>query len=112
MLGLEKDPKLAKIRAQNPLNNIAVPTDGIRDLDERIDQFYVPMESSGDGIHPFLTVHKGLGPDNTFNLTKLVKDKHSSEGSQRSSRSRAGSVHSKGSAAGDDSFVEESSFED
>ena len=37
MLGLEKDPKLLKIRAENPLNHINVPKDGIIDLDERID---------------------------------------------------------------------------
>ena len=37
MLGLEKDPKLLKIRAENPLMHINVPKDGIIDLDERID---------------------------------------------------------------------------
>ena len=42
MLGLEKDPKLAKIRAANPLNNINVPADGLLDLDKRIDEFFEP----------------------------------------------------------------------
>ena len=77
MLGLEKDPKLIKIREQNPLNNILVPNDGINDLDERIDQFYEPMDpASGESLHPHLQVHKGLSHDskmnsNTFNYTQL-----------------------------------------
>lgn len=37
MLGIEKDPKLKKIREENPLNNIAVPQGLIGDLDDRID---------------------------------------------------------------------------
>ena len=36
MLGIEKDPKLAKIREENPLNNIAVPQCEMVDLEERI----------------------------------------------------------------------------
>ena len=44
MLGLETDPILVVIRARNPLNNIAVPMDGIKDLDARIDQFYIPLD--------------------------------------------------------------------
>ena len=37
MLGIEKDPKLKKIREENPLNNIAVPQGLIGNLDDRID---------------------------------------------------------------------------
>ena len=36
MLGIEKDPKLAKIRDENPLNKIAVPSAGVGDLESRI----------------------------------------------------------------------------
>ena len=37
MLGIEKDPKLKKIRDENPLNNIAVPQGLLANLDDRID---------------------------------------------------------------------------
>lgn len=48
MLGLEKDPKLLAIREENPLNNIAVPKMEMVDLDERIDQFYTPIDPESD----------------------------------------------------------------
>ena len=87
MLGLEKDPKLLKIREQNPLNNILVPKDGINDLDERIDQFYEPMDpGSGESLHPLLQVHKGLSLDSklnnsTFNYTQLSANQYKENGS-------------------------------
>jgi len=55
MLGMEKDPKLLKIREENPLNKIAVPKGIIGDLDSRIEQFYVPVDPSGEVMHPLLT---------------------------------------------------------
>ena len=91
MLGLEKDPKLIKIREQNPLNNILVPNDGINDLDERIDQFYEPMDvGSRDSLHPFLQVHKGLSLEskmqsNTFNYTQISANQYKENGSPASS---------------------------
>ena len=54
MLGIEKDPKLAKLRDQNPLNNIAVPKGQFADLDSRIDQYYVPFDLTGEVEHPLL----------------------------------------------------------
>ena len=57
MLGLEKDPRLIKIRAENPLNNIAVPKGRIDNLDERIDQFYIPIDHEGETMHPLLHVN-------------------------------------------------------
>ena len=36
MLGIEKDPKLLKIREDNPLNNITAPQCDLSDLDDRI----------------------------------------------------------------------------
>lgn len=39
MLGIEKNPKLHKIREANPLNNIAIPSGDLTDLDERISLF-------------------------------------------------------------------------
>ena len=74
MLGLEKDPKLLKIRAENPLNKIHVPKDGIVDLDERIDQFCI----SSDLYHPDDTMNNSqlyvsrmtnVNASNTFNYT-------------------------------------------
>lgn len=44
MLGIEKNPKLIEIKANNPLNNITVPTGGLGDLESRIDQFTVKKE--------------------------------------------------------------------
>ena len=98
MLGLEKDPKLAKIRAQNPLNNITVPSDGLRDLDQRIGDFYIPAEQrergADGGLHPFLRVQKGIEDQgNTFNYTQVGtsynKERCSSASSHRSKRSQA-----------------------
>ena len=54
MLGIEKNPKLMKIRNENPLNNISVPTGEVGDLDSRIDQYYVPVDLSGETVHPLL----------------------------------------------------------
>ncbi len=44
MLGIQKDPKLAMIREQNPLNNIHVPQGGVNNVDARIEQFYIPVD--------------------------------------------------------------------
>ena len=61
MLGIQADPKLAKIREQNPLNKIAVPQGLIANLDERIGQFYIPVDPDSEHIHPLLSVtNKGL----------------------------------------------------
>ena len=37
MLGIQKDPRLLKIREQNPLNNINVPFGPVNDVDARIE---------------------------------------------------------------------------
>ena len=54
MLGIEKDPKLAKIREENPLNKIAIPHGEIGDLDQRVAQYYVPVYDAPDFVHPVL----------------------------------------------------------
>ena len=54
MLGIEKDPKLAKIREENPLNKISIPDGDISDLDQRVAQYYVPVYSAPDFVHPVL----------------------------------------------------------
>ena len=40
MLGLEKNPKMLKLKEENPLNNITVPQGKITNLDSRIEQLY------------------------------------------------------------------------
>ena len=37
MLGLEKNPKMLKLKEENPLNNITVPQGKITNLDSRIE---------------------------------------------------------------------------
>ena len=59
MLGIEKDPKLAQIRLANPMNNICIPNGGIDDVDERINMYYIPVDSNSNTIHPLLTLSKG-----------------------------------------------------
>ena len=53
MLGIEKDPKLHKIREGNPLNKIVVPQGNLMDLDDRIEQFRMPIDADL-GYHPLL----------------------------------------------------------
>jgi len=43
MLGIEKDPKIIKIREENPLNKIRIPDCEVADIDRRIEQFYNPV---------------------------------------------------------------------
>ena len=57
MLGIEKDPKLAKIRDENPLNKIAVPSAGVGDLESRIGQYYIPVVDNPNYIHPLLEMN-------------------------------------------------------
>ena len=59
MLGIEKDPKLAQIRLDNPMNNICIPNGGVDNVDERIEQFYIPVDSTTNTMHPLLTLSKG-----------------------------------------------------
>lgn len=54
MLGMAQDPRLVKLREANPLNNIAVPQGAVGDLESRIGEFYVPIDPSGDFVHPLL----------------------------------------------------------
>lgn len=54
MLGIEKDPKMLKIRQDNPLNKIKVPNCSVDDIDERIGQFYIPIDLNGETMHPLL----------------------------------------------------------
>ena len=57
MLGIQKNPKLHKIREANPLNNIVVPRGSVNDLDARIEQFNALAVGSSK-FHPLLTLKK------------------------------------------------------
>lgn len=54
MLGIEKDPKLAKIREENPLNKITVPDGQFKHIDERIDLFNTPFDQDSHELHPLM----------------------------------------------------------
>ena len=56
MLGIEKDPKLLKIREENPLNKIEVPQGLVGDIDGRIEQFYLPVDPNSEHMHPLLSI--------------------------------------------------------
>ena len=134
MLGIENDPKLIAIRQENPLNNIAIPQMEMHDLDERIGQFYTPVDPESPEIHPLLTIRDDARQDNSnahrsFKLTALQthfqasihsRDNQSPEVSRSSGsptgtrRSRSprrnpqGSQYSRESVENRDDFDEES----
>ena len=54
MLGIEKDPKLVKIRDENPLNRIKIPNCEIDDVEARIQQYYIPVDPQHPTQHPLL----------------------------------------------------------
>ena len=55
MLGIDKDPKLSKIRDENPLNKISVPDGQFKYIDERIDLFNMPIDQTTNEPHPLMS---------------------------------------------------------
>ena len=62
MLAFQNHPKLNKIREENPLNNIKVPQGDLSDVDDRIGQFSIPVDGTGETMHPLLSVSQYQSP--------------------------------------------------